>query len=156
MKKSFSWENTLRVIGIILTISVLAISAFIWLSTLKSPETKPEVTYDFAVKDDKPLVVMFSSQWCGYCQKFMPTFNSLKNNYKNDYSFVVIEAEDYSKEDLFREYAIGGYPTVYIIDPKIDNRVLISNTLYGDGRKLKGELDRYLRVRAMIEDKKRG
>lgn len=151
MKRSFSWKNTLRVTGIILAISVLAISAFVSFSNLKNPETKPEVTYDFAVKGDKPLVVMFSSQWCGYCQKFMPTFDSLKNNYKNDYSFVVLEAEDYSKEDLFREYAIGGYPTVYIIDPKIDNRVLISNTLYGDVKKLKGELDRYLRVRARIK-----
>lgn len=150
MKRSFSWKNALRVTGVILTISVLAMSVFIWLSNIKSPESNPEITYDFATKSDKPLVVMFSSQWCGYCQRFMPTFDSLKDTYKNEYNFVVIEAEDSTKENLFREYAIGGYPTVYIIDPKIDNRVLINNTLYGDVRKLKGELNRYLRVRAMI------
>lgn len=153
--RTFSWKNALRVTGILLTIAVLAISTVVWIYSLKKDSTTPEVTYDFAIKSDKPLVVMFSSEWCGYCKKFMPTYNSLKDIYKDEYTFVVLEAEDPSAENLMRDYAIGGFPTIYIIDPKLDNRVLINNTLYGDIRKLRIELNRYLRIRAMIDDKKR-
>lgn len=154
-KGNFNWKNTLRITLVFLVVLIFIFSAFIWhlgLNTnTETVESTINVTQDQLFKDDKPYFVMFSSQWCGYCQRFMPTFEKLKKTYKNDYNFVVFEAEDYSKEDYFRDFLIGGYPTIYILDPKIDNRVMLSQTIYDDFDLLKKELDRYLRIRKMIK-----
>ena len=71
---------------------------------------------------------------------------------------VNVEADKNTKA-LAEDVGIGGFPTVYILDPKYDNRVLMSNSYYQNLKKFRIELDRYLRIRALLdkataEDKK--
>lgn len=104
------------------------------------------------MKGDKPVVALFYADWCGYCLKFMPRFKTLESLYKNKYNFLMINVEDTSKAELVREVALTGYPTVYIIDPKFDNRVLINNGIYMDLVKFRAELDRYSRIRLKLNN----
>jgi len=154
-------KDYLRISAVAITALVLVTSAMFWsiapkeeTSSLnkapaaKSPESGVGVTYEAAMQEDKPFVALFYTTWCTYCKRFMPRYKTLEEIYDGKYNFVTINAEDPAYIEVANDYAIGGYPTLYIIDPKIDNRVLISNTLYDNTDRLKGELDRYLRVRA--------
>ena len=71
---------------------------------------------------------------------------------------INVESSDKMKK-LADDVGIGGFPTVFILDPKYDNRVLMSNSYYHNLLKFRTELDRYLRIRALLdkataEDKK--
>lgn len=153
-KEFFSSSNVLRIVGVFLVIAVLATSTFVWAFSprkdLKPSEYNIGTTYELAMQDKKPFVVLFYADWCTYCMRFMPKYKILSEVYKDKYNFVMINAENPAYEKVVRDYAIGGFPTIYIIDPTIDNRVLISNTLYDDLRKVRVELERYLRIRSMI------
>lgn len=140
-------RNILRIAGVFLVIVVLATSAFVWATGSK----KNFATYEQAMHDKKPFVVLFYAPWCTYCHKFMPTYQDLSVVYKGKYNFVTINGEDIAYYRVVSDYSIGAYPTIYIVDPTIDNRILISNTLLEDVNKVKKELDRYLRIRAMIK-----
>ncbi len=113
------------------------------------------VSYDKAVKSDKPVVALFYVDWCGYCMKFMPKFQQLSKMYKGKYNFVMVnvESEDSAIRALTQDVGIGGFPTVYILDPKYDNRVLMPNIFYHNIPRFKVELDRYLRIRQMLDSK---
>lgn len=147
MKK---WQ---RIVGIIVVIIILSSSVVVWAfsSSVLDSDGDVGISYEQAVKDKRPFVIMFHAPWCSYCKKFMPTFKSLSTIYKDRYNFVMVNGDDAANFNLDREYAVGGFPTLYIIDPSIDNRVLLSNTLYGDVWSIRKELDRYLRVRALIK-----
>ncbi len=148
-------KNKLRIVGIIIALVILASSAIVFAfspkKNLKPSEYEVVTTYESAMETPKPFIALFYADWCTYCIKFMPKYKTLSNIYKDKYNFVMINADSPKSESIINDYAIGGFPTVYIVDPAIDNRVLISNTLYDDLEKMKKELDRYLRVRLMFK-----
>ena len=63
----------------------------------------------------------------------------------------MIDAEAQENQQLVKDVALTGFPTVYIIDPKYDNRVLLNNALYQNMPMFKVELDRYLRIRKILD-----
>jgi thiol-disulfide isomerase/thioredoxin len=139
----------------VVVISIVFIASAVVLATSpKQNSTQShynEKTYNLMMQDDKPAIMLIYTDWCTYCKRFMPIYEILKDIYKNQYNFVAINADEQKYIKLMNDYSIGSFPTLYIIDPKIDNRVLINNTLYSDVKKIQTELDRYLRIRAMIK-----
>ncbi|MBE7709198.1 MAG: hypothetical protein E7Z93_01985 [Cyanobacteria bacterium SIG32] len=109
------------------------------------------IKYEDAVVSDKPMLALFYVDWCGYCLKFMPKYKTISSIYKKDYNVVMLNAENPRYKTLVEDVTLGGYPTLYIIDPKYDNRVHISNSIYADLKKMRVELDRYLRVRKLLD-----
>lgn len=156
-------KKVLRIVGIAVVIFVIAVSVFAWIESAKdtsindktsvSAETDEPigVSYDYAMQDDKPMIAFFYSKMCSYCEKFMPKLRFLSVVYKGKYNFVMIDADNPKNQKLSSDCMIGFLPTIYIIDPSINNRVLISNTLYGNLLKVREEFDRYLRIRSMIK-----
>jgi thiol-disulfide isomerase/thioredoxin len=121
----------------------------------KPSEYNIGVEYDQAKKSKKPVLVLFYADWCRYCIKFMPIYQIISEKYADNLDFSKVNVEDKKYEKLVNEVGITGFPTVYIIDPKYDNRVLISNAFLGDSKKLGEELDRYLRIRKILDGKKK-
>lgn len=121
--------------------------------TKKPSEYKIGINYEKAIKAKKPIMVLFYADWCHYCIKFMPIYQEISKIYEDDYNFSKINVEDPKYEKLVKEIGITGFPTVYLIDPKYDNRVLLSNAYFGDIKKLRGELDRFLRIRKLLDKK---
>ena len=149
-------KKSLKLALITLTIIIFTASALVtWALTPKANLTPSEynigTTYELAMKDKKPFVALFYADWCTYCKRFMPKYKILSEVYRDKYNFVMINVENPIYEKVVRDYAIGGFPTIYIIDPTIDNRVLINNGLYDNLFSLRTEFDRYLRIRAMIK-----
>ena len=150
-------------IGILVAIIASSLVGFAY-NSMNAPKHPSEynigISYDEAVQSDKPMLAVFYVDWCGYCLRFMPKFKMLSTIYKNKFNFVMINVESSDKtKALAEDVGIGGFPTVYILDPKYDNRVLMSNSYYHNLLKFRTELDRYLRIRALLdkataEDKK--
>lgn len=150
MKKKFL--ITLGIVLALVGVSVAGI-AFASMNAPKHPsEYHIGINYEDALKSDRPMLAVFYVDWCGYCLKFMPKFNILSKLYKDRFNFVMINVEE-NKETakLAQEVGISGFPTVYVLDPKYDNRVLMPNVVYQDLGKFRVELDRYLRIRNLLD-----
>ena len=148
-------KKILITLGILVTLIVASVAG-VAVTNMNAPkhpsEYKIGISYDEAVKSDKPMLAVFYVDWCGYCLRFMPKFRILNTLYKNKYNFIMINVEgDQNTRALAEDVGIAGYPTVYILDPKYDNRVLLSNSYYHNLKKFRVELDRYLRIRALLD-----
>ena len=117
----------------------------------KPSDYKVGITYDQALESDKPMLALFYVDWCGYCLRFMPKFKVLSMMYLGRYNFVMLNVEDPANKELVEDVALTGFPTVYIMDPKYDNRILINNAIYQNVPKFRVELDRYLRIRGLLD-----
>jgi len=117
----------------------------------KPSDYKIGVTYEEAIKSDKPMLALFYVDWCGYCLKFMPKYKTVSSLYKKDYNVVMLNAENPEYKNLIDDVVLSGFPTLYIIDNKYDNRILLNNAIYQDLKKLRVELDRYIRIRKMLD-----
>ncbi len=149
-------KKILITIGIIL--AVVLTSAVTYALTNPSMEQKHKpsdykigIKYDEAVQSDKPMMALFYVDWCGYCLKFMPKYKTISKIYKDKYNVVMLNAEDPANKELVEDVVLSGFPTLYIIDPKYDNRILLNNGIYQDMKKLRVELDRYLRIRGLLD-----
>lgn len=117
----------------------------------KPSDYKVGITYDQALESNKPMLALFYVDWCGYCLRFMPKFKVLSMMYMGRYNFVMLNVEDPANKELVDDVALTGFPTVYIMDPKYDNRILINNAIYQNVPKFRVELDRYLRIRGLLD-----
>lgn len=138
-----------------LIILVLLIFAGVSYAAMTAPRHPSDyeigIKYEQAAVSEKPMLAVFYVDWCGYCMKFMPKFNILSKIYKDQFNFVMVNVEDKQNEKLATEIGIVGFPTVFIIDPKYDNKVLLSNAIYQNLSKFRVELDRYLRIRSLLD-----
>lgn len=148
--KKFNKIDILRLLGVAIIMMVMTTSAVVWAINISS-KNGALITYEQAMKDNKPSLVMFHSKYCSYCVKFMPIFKEMSKEYKDKYNFVTVDSDDRANYPIISEYRIGSLPSLYIIDPKIDNRIYINPTFYSDTSFVKLEIDRYLRIRAMIK-----
>ena len=114
--------------------------------TLKPSDFKTGVTYEEAMKQKKPMVINFYVDWCHYCQNFAPVLDNMRLQYKDKYNFVTINCEDKHYKKLVDDFMIGSFPTLYIVDPTNDNRVLVPPSAYSSQEYLKKEFNRFLRV----------
>ena len=142
-------------LGIILALAGVS-AAGIAVTSMNAPKHPSEyhigITYEEALKSEKPMLAVFYVDWCGYCLRFMPKFATLSRVYKDKFNFVMINVEETEQtKKMAEEVGIGGFPTVYILDPKYDNRVLMPNAFYQNLAKFRGELDRYLRIRSLLD-----
>lgn len=148
-------RNTIRIILVIVTVAIFATSAitmaFSPKKNLKPSEYNLGITYEAAVADKKPFIAIFYSDMCSFCVQSMPEYLALADIYKNKYNFVMINTDNPDSVNLIRDYAVNGLPTIYIVDPTIDNRISIPNSIYGNLGRIRVEFDRYLRIRAMIK-----
>ena len=107
--------------------------------------------YEKAIKSEKPTILLFYADWCGYCIKFMPLLEQIANEYGEDITVTKINVEDEKYAKLVDSYSIGGFPTVYIIDPKYDAKILLSNSDLVQKDTFTREIDRYLKIREKLD-----
>ena len=84
----------------------------------------------------------------------MPIFMELSEKYKDDMEFSKVNVEDEKYQKIVNEIGITGFPTVFILDPKYDNKVLLSNAYLGKTEHVSKELDRFIRIRKILDKRK--
>ncbi len=142
---------TLAVLVLLACTSAVCFAVAMMNSPKHPSEYKIGIKYEQALQSDKPMLAVFYVDWCGYCLRFMPKFNILSKLYKDKFNFVMVDVEDKENTSLANDLGIAGFPTVYILDPKYDNRVLLPNSIYQNLGKFRVELDRYLRIRGLLD-----
>lgn len=82
-----------------------------------------------ALKANKPVIVWFYTDWCGFCQRFAPTFGKITKDkeIKKNIAVAYVNAELPENQSLMQEYNVQGYPTVYLLNPQTGNKVHIDN-----------------------------
>ena len=100
------------------------------------------------IKDKKkPIIAFFYVDWCGYCKRFMPIYGEVTKEYKNKFNFAVVHCEKPENEQMVKDFGVQGFPTLFIIDKKIDYNFSLSGNVTQDKEALKKELDKYLKAR---------
>lgn len=105
---------------------------------------------DDAVKTDKPVLAMFYVDWCTYCRRFMPIFGALSALHKDEYTFAVINCDLPENKEVTEKYAVSGYPTLIIIDKKLDFDMVIHPAATMEKEVMDRELDKYLKLRKRV------
>ncbi len=124
--------------------NVLFKAANIETSAPKKAEGLISETYDRgqsfakAQKENKPILVFFYANWCGYCQRFAPIYDKLSKDkaIKDKLAIAYVNCEDPENSELVQEYEIEGFPSVFVV--KGDKKEQIpNNLLYDDEKQLK-------------------
>jgi thiol-disulfide isomerase/thioredoxin len=104
-----------------------------------------EMTLEQALNQKQKLVVAdFYATWCGYCKKFAPTLHNLKGEYKDKFIFVSVNGEAVENEKYAKDFYVPVYPTLYLINPTNNNKVMVPQNTYGDSTLLRIEFNRFL------------
>lgn len=101
------------------------------------------LTCEQALKKDKPVVVMYSADYCLYCKRFKPIFFRLSDNMSDKYNFAYYDVTTKNKPSSCDNVDLDGIPTLYIINPKNNKKYIISEKYYSNPELLKLKLIEY-------------
>jgi len=96
--------------------AAFALSANVWYS--KASEY--EEVYEGAKKEEKPFLLLFHVDWCGYCKKMKSDLldNSKVQQFVSSYYRVRINPDDGEKEKaVAMKYGVSGYPNFRVVFP---------------------------------------
>ena len=82
----------------------------------------------------KPTIVFFYTDWCGFCQRFAPTYHKIAKSkeIKKNFAVAYVNCEDTKNSTLMAEYGIQGFPTVYVLDGKGNKEQIGNQMLFND------------------------
>ncbi|MBR2068775.1 MAG: thioredoxin fold domain-containing protein [Candidatus Gastranaerophilales bacterium] len=85
-----------------------------------------------AQETKKPIIVFFYTDWCGFCQKFAPTFGKITKDkkFKSNFAVAYVNCEKEENQKLMQEYDVQGFPTVFVIDEQGKKTQLDNNTFF--------------------------
>jgi thiol-disulfide isomerase/thioredoxin len=96
-------------------------------------------SFQAALKQDKPVVVKFFSEWCSTCHYVAPIYAKTKSNYSNKASFFEIDVDKYP--DLSDEFEVMYIPTIYVIDPETNKMVYVETSFLSSPEAFEKKLD---------------
>ena len=82
----------------------------------------------------KPIVVFFYTDWCGFCQRFAPTFAKITKDkeIKKKFAVAYVNCEKEENAKDVKAYNIQGFPTVYVIKEDGEKEQLANETFFND------------------------
>lgn len=85
-----------------------------------------------ALKKKKPVVVFFYADWCGYCQRFAPTYNEVakSKDIKKKFAIAYVNCDDQANSALVSEYGVQGFPTVFVVNPETKEKIQLENNKF--------------------------
>lgn len=110
------------------------------------------IHYEDAIKIDKPIVALFYVDWCGYCRKFMPVFGEIAKKYTDKYTFAAINCDNPQYSDVIKEFHIMGFPSLFIIDNKINHKFSMNIAGTVDKKVMQEELDNYFKIHEKLSN----
>lgn len=70
-----------------------------------------------AGKDDKPVFIDFTAEWCGWCRRLeQDTYSDPKVWEELNTRFVLAHIDGDVHTDLVQKYEVGGYPCLIVVD----------------------------------------
>ena len=111
------------------------------------------ITIEEANSSDKPQVIMFYVDWCGYCRRFMPKFGEYAKIYSDKYSFVVVNCDKPENKPLVDKFHIVSFPSLFISDNEINHHFAMHPAVTIDEKIFKEELESYMALKDKLHNK---
>jgi thioredoxin 1 len=64
------------------------------------------------IKDEKPVLVDFSAEWCGPCKMMAPILKEVKSNLQDNVTILKIDVD--RNRNLATQYSVQSVPTLII------------------------------------------
>ena len=95
----------------------------------------------------KPIVAFFYTDWCGFCQRFAPTFAKITKDraIKDKFAVAYINCEKEENQSDMQAYEVQGFPTVYVIKED-GTKVQLENSTFFDDDSVKNVKERMLEI----------
>ena len=140
----------ISVIALVFSIAALILSSIPYLNNVgvnlpvpsvgAKKEVKISTQYDRGKSLDKaratkkPIVVFFYTDWCGFCQRFAPTYDKITKDreIKKNFAVAYVNCEKPENEKDVAEYGIQGFPTVFVIKEDGERVQLENGTFFND------------------------
>ena len=142
VKKSCNKLAVIVLVSLLLSVLSLATSVFTLVSGSIGSEKKIVISKQYdkgkslekALETKKPVIVFFYTDWCGFCQRFAPTYHKIakSKDIKKNFAVAYVNCEDSKNAPLMGEYGIQGFPTVYVLDGKGNKTQIENNILFND------------------------
>ncbi len=89
---------------------------------------------DKAMATKKPMIVFFYTDWCGFCQKFIRTFDKVTKDKKIKQNFAIafVNCENQDNQKYVQEYNVHGFPTVFVVTEDGRRIQLDNNTFFNE------------------------
>ncbi|QGT98684.1 hypothetical protein SYNTR_0091 [Candidatus Syntrophocurvum alkaliphilum] len=81
-----------------------------------SQEGSPQIAIENAVENNKPMWLMFTSDRCPACIEMYDVYEQVKNEYKEDVAFILIDVDNEENYELARDFDIRYIPAIFILD----------------------------------------
>lgn len=135
------------IIGLALGIGIMGVYA---VSNSSSEPQKPSsyrigYSYTYAITQNRPVLVLFYTDWCSACQSFLPVYKLLYEIYGNAYNFSMINCDDNYNNRYTKSFGIQFFPTLYIVDNKGKTRTFVDLEKCQNVNGIKTFLDDYLK-----------
>ena len=87
-----------------------------------------------AYKKQKPVVVFFYADWCGFCQRFAPTFYKVTKDreIKKKFAVAYVNCDKPENRGYMEQFNVQGFPTVYVINNDRSKVQLENNTFFNE------------------------
>ena len=126
-KKSCTLVVITAVLALLLSIASLATSIYTLANGGGSSDGKKVViskqydkgqSIEKAIATEKPMIVFFYTDWCGFCQRFVPTFHKVAKSkeIRKNFAIAYVNCEVEKNRKHMQEYNVQGFPTVYVVD----------------------------------------
>ncbi len=91
-------------------------------------------SFEKASKKNKPIIVFFYTDWCGFCQRFAPTFDKVTKDakIKKEFAIAYVNCEKPENQKLMEEYGVQGFPTVFVINTDGTKKQLENATFFNN------------------------
>jgi len=147
-KCNFTLLCVLVIISLLFSVSALTLSilSFKGVGAAAGAEGKKVViskqydkgrSLDKAIAAKKPMIVFFYTDWCGFCQRFAPTFDKVTKDskIKKNFAIAYVNCENQENHKWVEEYGIQAYPTVYVVKEDGSKVQLDNNTFFNEDSK---------------------
>ncbi len=140
-KCKFTLLLVLVIASLLFSISALILSVMSFNSASVPSESGPVViskqydkgrSLDKAIATKKPMIVFFYTDWCGFCQRFIKTFDEVTKDkkIKSNFAIAYVNCEDQKNAKYVEEYQVEGFPTVYVVTKDGKKTHLDNNTFF--------------------------
>lgn len=142
-KCKFTILMVMVIISLLLSISALTLSVLSFKGGAGASQAGPVViskqydkgrSLDKAIATKKPMVVFFYTDWCGFCQRFIKTFDKVTKDrkIKSNFAIAYVNCEDQNNHKYMEEYKVQGFPTVFVVAKDGKKVHLDNNTFFND------------------------
>ena len=135
-KCSCKKTTVLIVIALLFSLISLGMSTYTMVGSMQNAEKKVVISTQYdkgkslekAQNTKKPVIVFFYTDWCGFCQRFVPTYHKFSKDkeVKKNFAIAYVNCENQENSKIMQEYQINAFPTVFVID-KEGKRTQIEN-----------------------------